>query len=143
MTGCFAWKILGKGRQLDKVGSDATGYLVIQIDGVRHRAHRLAFYLMLGEWPAKDLEVDHINGVRTDNRWINLRLVTHAENTKNRRLGKDNKSGAQGVSRYRNGWRVEIGRKYLGHTQNFEEAKKIRKDAEKAHGYHANHGRTA
>ena len=42
------------------------------------------WYLATGEDPT-DLCIDHINGDRNDNRFQNLRLVTHQQNTWNRR----------------------------------------------------------
>lgn len=58
------------------------GYLEVWVDGVKHSAHRLAFLWMTGAWPRN--VVDHINRIREDNRWFNLRDVTQAANSANR-----------------------------------------------------------
>ena len=68
----------------DAAGSvDDMGYVRIVVDGTRYRGHQLAWLYMTGEWPSND--VDHINGVRADNRWSNLRDVERSVNLQNRR----------------------------------------------------------
>ena len=75
-TGVFTW-LVSRGRV--KASSVAghvhsRGYIVIMVDGRRHLAHRLAFVYMTGTFP--DDQVDHINEIKADNRWINLREAT-------------------------------------------------------------------
>lgn len=71
------------------------GYLVppknyqrIVVDGQQWLAHRLAWLYVHGEWPAD--QIDHINGVRTDNRIANLRVVSARANMQNIRAPKAN-----------------------------------------------------
>lgn len=59
------------------------GYISIQIDRYRDYAHRFAWLWVTGKWPK---EIDHINGNRSDNRWINLREATRFQNNGNRKL---------------------------------------------------------
>ncbi|MCP4493278.1 MAG: HNH endonuclease [Gammaproteobacteria bacterium] len=73
-----------------------TGYLSVTIQYKAYTLHRLAFLYMQGYFP--EHEVDHINGVRTDNRWENLRHVTRRCNTQNSCLHSLNSSGYKGVS---------------------------------------------
>ena len=98
---------------------DSYDYIKIRVDGFRVRAHRLAFLYMLGYLPA---EVDHVNGVRSDNSWANLRACTRSENQQNRcDARKDNGCGFIGVSfnsadgTYRARLQVNGVRTHLGH----------------------------
>lgn len=120
------------------------GHLTGRILGRRFFAHRVIWKMVTGEDPDT---VDHINGRGSDNRWINLRDVDHAENTKNRRLSRTNRSGASGVYQHQadGKWVAQItleGRRiHLGRYASIEDAAAARKEAERAHGYHENHGR--
>jgi hypothetical protein len=121
-TGEFTWKVRrgGNANAGTVAGTKhANGYIEIKIGDQSFRAHRLAFLYVNGDWP-KD-EVDHINHIRNDNRWINLRQATTSENRSNVPIRKDNKSGYKGVhwhkgymswvaSIRKNGKRHQIGR---------------------------------
>lgn len=58
------------------------GYTEVCVNGVNYYAHRLAHLTMTGEWPAQ--QMDHINHIRTDNRWSNLRPASPALNNLNK-----------------------------------------------------------
>lgn len=70
--------------------------------------HRIIAERVFDRIISKGEEVDHINGDTLDNRRINLRIVTRAQNMWNRKLNKNNKSGYKGVSKDGNLWRAAI-----------------------------------
>lgn len=72
------------------------GYIIIKVNYRPYRAHRLAWLITHGTWPHD--EIDHINGIRTDNRLVNIREATRRQNEANKRISKSNKSGVKGVS---------------------------------------------
>lgn len=77
----------------------ATGYACIRLYGTTFRAHRLAFLYMTGTLPSG--VVDHIDRIRHNNCWENLRDVTPTQNARNRSVSVDNKSKITGVRRLR------------------------------------------
>lgn len=110
-TGLFMW-LTSRGGAV-KAGAlagtlNTWGYAQIKIDGRLHLAHRLAWIYMTGKWPEKD--IDHVNRVKSDNRWVNLREVTASQNMQNRLMYRNNTSGFRGVSwsRQANRWQARI-----------------------------------
>jgi hypothetical protein len=95
-NGLLFWRNTG-GRK--RTGASAgslchNGYVYVRLDGMMHKRSRLLWFVHHGEWPNNEL--DHINRVRTDDRLVNLRNVTSAQNgwNKNSRIGQ---SGTVGV----------------------------------------------
>ncbi|QIG68228.1 HNH endonuclease protein [Rhizobium phage RHph_Y1_10] len=123
-----------------------SGYAKVKINDSVFAVHRLIWTIETGE--IADC-IDHINGNRSDNRFINLRNVSKEENSKNAALSRRNTSGCSGVSFqstlglweayiWSNGKPV-----YLGRFSEKEKAIEARKQAEPLYGYHPNHGRVA
>ena len=123
---------------------NGAGYISIKIDGKVYQAHRLAWLYMTGEFPESD--IDHINHVRDDNRWENLREITRQGNTQNASLSKNNTSGCTGVVWHKlvNKWEAKITVDYktinLGYHTEYSDAVNARKNAEVLYGFHENHG---
>jgi hypothetical protein len=87
---------------------DSRGYRQIQIAGRVYKAHRLIWLHVHGEWPSQ--QIDHINGVRDDNRIGNLRQASNQQNCLNTtRTFGETASGLRGVSVHQPGcWRARI-----------------------------------
>lgn len=129
-------RILSK--RSDRIGKPAgtintDGYVVISIESRPYYAHRLAWLYMTGAWPS--LEIDHMDGNRSNNSWSNLRIAKHSQNATNSRMRRNNTSGAKGVSFYKpyNKWRAYITHKGkhigLGYFNTVEEASKAYQSA--------------
>ncbi len=130
----------------DIAGSqNGKGYLTMMVCGRVYKAHRLAFLYMTGSFPPE--EVDHINGIRDDNRWANLRAVSHVENSKNQKTPKSNTSGHIGVfwssreQRWVSWVRIFGKTRYVGKFKDKDDAIQARLKANEQYGFHPNHGR--
>lgn len=121
------------------------GYLTGKLFYVDFLAHRVVWALVNGEWPRGT--IDHINGIKTDNRPENLRDVPHFENMRNQRLRSNNSTGEVGVFRRMNPTRYDAfintnGKKtHVGTFLTIDEAVMARKTAGKENMFHENHGR--
>jgi hypothetical protein len=110
-TGLFAWKIKPAVRVNigDRVGwKRGKGYLCANVDRQPYCLHRLAWLWFYGQWPSD--EIDHINGVRDDNRIANLRIADRSINNQNlRRAQRNNRgSGLLGAYRHSGRWQAQI-----------------------------------
>lgn len=122
---------------------DSQGYRVGAIFNKAQKSHRIIWLMIHGHSPE---QVDHINGIRNDNRLENLREVDHQENHRNVGIQKNSRTGVTGVGwlnrekRYRA--KIMVNRKeiVLGYFKNFDDAVLARKEAEKEYGFHENHG---
>ena len=121
------------------------GYLIGRISDRLYKSHRVIWAIFYGDWP--DEHIDHINGIRDDNRIVNLRSVSNAENGMNTKLPATNTSGACGVFWHKKNekWIAQINvngrRKHIGSFADKNDAIVARKNAEIKYGYHENHGR--
>jgi hypothetical protein len=146
-TGVFLWKTRTSNRV--KIGSVAgtkhgKGYVSISCDGKRYMAHRLAWLYVHGQFPEE--QIDHINGVRDDNRLCNLRCVSSAENQMNMKLDKRSSSGITGVHWHKltGKWHARGPKKlHLGLFNCKATAGYVARRWRKLNGYHDNHGKNA
>jgi len=148
-TGNFCWLQSGPGRSADlKAGWTCSthGYCFVKIDGCIFPAHRLAWLFATGQDPA-DMEIDHINGDRSDNRFSNLRLADNRENQCNIGIARNNTSGVKGVywhSRDQK-WIAKVKKHGIHvHVGTFSDletaAAAVQKARAELHGEFANHG---
>jgi len=82
---------------------DSKGYVVRSLSWTKiEQLHRVITHAPPGK------VVDHANGNKLDNRRANLRVCSAAENLRNRKRAKSNKSGFKGVYSDRSKWRAQI-----------------------------------
>ena len=117
VTGIFKHKVDGHKRKAGAVAGrlDTKGYVRIRLfGGQEFKAHRLAWLMIYGVWP--EAEIDHINGCPSDNRIINLRDVSVAENGWNRKSAmKNNQLGVLGVCLVNGKYYAQIGANGTNH----------------------------
>lgn len=150
-TGIFKWVAIPKFAHRINIGDTAgttrgkEGYVIIKLLQEYHFAHRLAWLYMTGEWPEKF--IDHINVVKDDNRWKNLREADHSTNAMNVKRQTNNTSGFKGIDLDKrcNLWRVRIVKDkkeiLIGYFKTKEEAVESR--ARAAIFYHGEFARTS
>lgn len=135
----FLWKKKTSVKSKVVIGSQAgtyvNGYVAIGLLRKRFYAHRLVWLFETNTVPTANLEIDHINRNRSDNRFCNLRLVTVAQNQWNATppLNKEYVVGVVKVgTKYRTG--IKSNGKYysLGTYPTLDEARTERKKAEYA-----------
>lgn len=137
-TGTFTWKeTLSNASRAGKLAGTkgGKGYIHICLDRTRYPASRLAWLYMTGQDPA-NFEIDHINRVRDDNRFCNLRLADRTTNCRNINVPRHNTSGVKGVYRHSRSRRweayihVKRRRVYIGTFDEFSDAVAARLAAE-------------
>lgn len=140
-----AWNSRYAGKSAGYVNSQ--GYVQVIIHKRSHLGHRLIWKLVYGNDPAGD--IDHENGIRSDNRLRNLRDVSAQANNRNSKRPSHNVSGHIGVGFHlaTGLWRARIvvGKKehHLGLFASKTEAVAARLAAQRRLGFHPNHGRPA
>ena len=132
---CNQWNSRWAGKSAATQKTD--GYRYTHFNYQTLLVHRIAWKIMTGADP---IEVDHIDGVRGNNKWSNLRNGTRSDNQRNTSLRPSNTSGHHGVSfsKRQQKWIASI---WLGTFDSKEEAVAARKKYEALLGFHANHGR--
>lgn len=126
-TGIFTWKVARGSKAAGSLaGTDNRGYLVTRLFRVGYANHRLAWLYMYGKFP--ELDIDHINRVKHDNRIVNLREATASQNQQNTTAHRDSTTGVKGVSwskrsrRYRAAISVGGKRTIIGYYGSISEA---------------------
>ncbi len=119
---------------IGRINEGPVGYLRVRWNGEVKLAHRVIWEYVNGPVPT-GMEIDHINGIKSDNRIVNLRLTTRSENMQNRQRHQSNSfTGVKGVSPRPNGkWWAAIGVSgrvfHLGSFRTIEEAEAAYKGA--------------
>jgi len=143
-TGIFTWRYYRQGIKRNRVAGSidnakGNGYRRIKTNETSYTCSRLAFLYMEGYFP--EHEVDHINRIRHDDRWCNLRHVTKQCNMRNCSVSKNNNSSITGVIWYkdRSKWGAQIRHNYknshLGFYEEKKDAARARWEAEKEYGW--------
>ena len=123
---------------------DRNGYLIGAINNSLYRAARIIYMMQYNKDP---IQVDHLDGNRTNNRIQNLRSVSPETNSRNMKLFNNNTSGHAGViwDAKRKLWCARISDKgrtiNLGRFSSIDDAIAVRKQAEHALKYHPSHGK--
>lgn len=123
-TGVMKWK---NGRQITCINSK--GYLVFKSNRRQFYVHRVAWVLMTGQWPKEN--VDHINQIRSDNRWSNLREASYSQNAINRSSARAGITFDKRLQKFEVRIQKSGRRERIGFFASFDEAKAARLSAER------------
>lgn len=123
---------------------NTVGYLIVVIGRKEYLAHRIIWFIKTGSFPLG--QIDHIDHVRDNNSWNNLREVEPRDQQLNMGLHTNNTSGVMGVRQLKSGKfyaYIMVNRKQisLGSYITLDEAKAARQVAEAKYGFHVNHGK--
>src|SRR5579863_3382757 len=86
------WNTKWAGKEAGAKHPDCHRFL--SINNTRYKSHRIIWFMVTGKWP---VGIDHINGIRDDNRWDNLREANQLQNMQNQCIRSNNTSGYPGV----------------------------------------------
>lgn len=126
-----SWITRFSGKRADRENS--LGYMVVSIGDKKLLAHRVLWFMKTGEIPT---EIDHKNGIKSDNSFDNLRNVTHDKNLENGKGRVNSTTGVTGVHFYksRGKWTAHITKhgktNHLGYFDVMEDAIAARTKAE-------------
>lgn len=144
-TGQFTRNVAVRGFKSGSLAGsvDSNGYVKVRADGGRYMAHRLAYLWMTGAIP--NAEIDHINGIKSDNRWCNLRESDHSTNNCNRQVQANSSTGIKGLTLRKNGkFQASVQRDGTRINKEFKDsasaAEWLNQMRENMHGQYANHG---
>ena len=125
-TGDFTWKQVAERQKINKVGDFikklshpnelSKAYYYIPIEGATYAAHRLAFLYMTGKMP---IEVNHIDKNLLNNKWSNLREVSHTEAHYTTKLHANSKSRVKGLLKRKYDYKVQLAKDKIVHTKCF------------------------
>ena len=146
--GNLIWKVnLGRKIRAGAIAGTATprGYITVTLNGKKYRAHRVIWEMHNGPIP-QGLEIDHEDGVRSNNVIGNLSLKTNAGNHLNMARRADNTSGATGVvfckatQKWKAGYKLDGKQVHLGYFQDFNDAVAARQNHNPTVGFSSRHG---
>ena len=135
----FLWNNDNAGREVFK--TEKQGYRTQEVLGSKVLAHRAAWAIQFGVWPSGSM--DHINGVKYDNRLKNLREADAKLNARNAVLPISNTSGKVGVTVSESGrFAARVCNKHVGTYDTLDEAAAARAEAQKqVGGFTDRHGK--
>jgi hypothetical protein len=131
-TGILTWKKVMNRKRKDLLGKKAgsahhSGYEFVEFAGKGYAVHRLCYFLYHGRWPKS--QIDHINGIRNDNRIKNLRDVEKSVNAQNQKEHRDGKLWGATWQKKQQKWAAlftyQKQKEYLGMFDSEEEAHRI------------------